>query len=88
MSSPMNQSNLQNEQWIRRMAELEDEHPSISVGGMVADLGMFKSPAAMTSGIFGRFVEFVTVIAKYGMHIIIRVFHLGVRILLWKTGSH
>lgn len=57
MSNSIPESMLTDEQWVRQMAQLEDEHPSISAGGMVADLGFFKS-AVPLGGILGRFVEF------------------------------
>ena len=58
MTSNKTQSNLSNKSWVRRMAELEDQHPAVSVGGMVCDLGMFKPASGKPMGIFGRFVEF------------------------------
>jgi hypothetical protein len=31
------------EAWLRKMADKEDKHPSISVGGLIADLGLLAS---------------------------------------------
>lgn len=32
------------EKWIRRMADAEDRCPSVSVGGLAADLGLYREP--------------------------------------------
>lgn len=58
MTTNTKQSNLRNENWVRRMAELEDQHDSVSVGGMASDLGMLKFTGSKPIGVFGRFVEF------------------------------
>ncbi len=39
------------------MADLEDQHPSVSVGGMAYDLGMPQAGALPSSGVFGKFIE-------------------------------
>lgn len=58
MTTNTKQSNLRNENWVRRMAELEDQHESVSVGGMASDLGMLQVSGTKPLGVFGRFVEF------------------------------
>ncbi|HMO83983.1 MAG TPA: helix-turn-helix transcriptional regulator [Lacipirellulaceae bacterium] len=58
MSNNIIKSNLTNEAWLRRMADLEDQHPSVSVGGLAADLGILAIPGQSPVGAFGRFVEF------------------------------
>jgi transcriptional regulator with XRE-family HTH domain len=49
---------LRDEKWLRQMAELEEQCPSVSVGGMASDLGMLHLTGKHSSGLFGRFVEF------------------------------
>lgn len=58
MSNNIKHSNLRNENWLRRMADLEDEHASVSVGGLASELGMLKTTGIGLAGVFGRFVEF------------------------------
>lgn len=58
MTTNTRQSNLRNEDWVRRMADLEDQHESVSVGGMACDLGMLKVAGTKPAGVFGRFIEF------------------------------
>jgi transcriptional regulator with XRE-family HTH domain len=43
--------------WLRRMAELEDRHPSISVGGLAADLGLLHSSDPPAGLAFGRLIN-------------------------------
>ncbi len=57
MKGHISKSNLTNENWLRRMADLEDQHPSVSVGGMAYDLGMPQAGALPSSGVFGKFIE-------------------------------
>lgn len=47
-----------NPDWLRRMAEAEDRCESISVGGLAADTGAFRTPATEPPRVFGRFLEF------------------------------
>jgi|GEM_PF-4783859 len=49
---------LRDENWLRKMANLEDQHPAVSVGGMACDLGMLTMSKGSPTGVFGRFVEF------------------------------
>lgn len=58
MTSNNTKSNLRNENWLRRMADLEDQCPSVSVGGMASDLGVLEIADGTPTGVFGRFIEF------------------------------
>lgn len=49
---------LRDEKWLRKMADLEDQHSSVSVGGMACDLGLLTMSKGRPTGVFGRFVEF------------------------------
>jgi transcriptional regulator with XRE-family HTH domain len=45
-------------EWLRKMAEIEDTCPSVSVGGMACELDMLGPAHSNMQPIFGRFVEF------------------------------
>ncbi len=60
--------------WLRRMADLEDQHASVSVGGMAHDLGMMHATNPRPVAVFGQFVEFAR-----------RKHHLTVEALAAKT---
>lgn len=49
---------LRDENWLREMADVEDQHTSVSVGGMACDLGLLTMTKGRPTGVFGRFVEF------------------------------
>lgn len=46
------------EAWLRRMADVEDEHGPVTVGGLAHDLGMLRPVARECPRIFGRLIEF------------------------------
>lgn len=46
------------EEWLRRMAALEDRSGSVLVGGLAGDLGMIHGRHPEQLRVFGRFVEF------------------------------
>lgn len=46
------------EEWLRKMANLEDQHASVSVGGMAHDLGMLHLTKMPPGAVFGQFIEF------------------------------
>jgi HTH-type transcriptional regulator, competence development regulator len=45
-------------EWLRRMADAEDQCESISVGGLAQELGVMPTAVPETPKVFGRFIEF------------------------------
>ncbi len=46
-------------EWLRRMAEAEDQCKSVSVGGLAADVGMFDEATSTEAlRVFSRLIEF------------------------------
>lgn len=56
MSKP-NKLNGPSPRWFLRMADLEDAFPSVSAGGLAADLGLLPAAHAETQHVFGRLIE-------------------------------
>jgi transcriptional regulator with XRE-family HTH domain len=54
----MNKKAVPNSNWLRRMADAEDSCPSISVGGLAQEFGMFQSSTTGAPKVFGRLIEF------------------------------
>jgi len=46
------------EAWLRHMAEVEDEHGPVTVGGLAHDLGMLRPATRECPRVFGRLIEF------------------------------
>lgn len=51
-------NNTPDRKWLLKMANIEDSCPSVSVGGMAADLGMLPRVAVETQHVFGKLIEF------------------------------
>lgn len=47
-----------NTEWLRRMADAEDQCESVSVGGLAHELGVLPSSAPEVPRVFGRFIEY------------------------------
>lgn len=45
-------------EWVRTMAEAEEQCESVAVGGLAADLGMFRRDGHERPAVFGRLIEF------------------------------
>lgn len=58
MSTNTRATNRTSEHWLRKMADLEDQHTSVSVGGMAHDLGMLHKHTAPPVAVFGQLIEF------------------------------
>lgn len=46
-----------NREWLRLMAEAEDQYQAISAAGLAADLGLLRTEAPAASLLFARFVQ-------------------------------
>lgn len=58
MTENMKNTVIPNHEWLRRMADAEDQCASIAVGGLAEELGMFQALAGDTPKVFGRFIEY------------------------------
>lgn len=58
MSTNIRSNNRASESWLRKMADLEDQHASVSVGGMAHNLGMLHNNNAPPVAVFGQLIEF------------------------------
>jgi len=59
MTPEMKRDGCPSREWLRRMADREDQFESIAVGGLAADAGMLEASVSTSSPrVFGRLIEF------------------------------